>query len=119
RYQAAKQASESNCDADALSLRCSSISCLFRNGKAIEQAITTGGDQRTLAAAAGIVRGVPVGEVVVAESGLAAVGIARPVIACHVVTLRVRRAVELRAREDVVPVGRVAAARNETAALIQ
>src|SRR5262245_1690676 len=107
------------------SLQVSPIGLLRR--EAVEQARTSGRDQVLLAAGARHVRGVPgalvhrVGDalaVVVADQRLAE-GAARPVVAGHVDVGRKRAAVHLRAGQDVVLVGRVAAALDHLALLVQ
>src|SRR5690606_1408473 len=49
-------------------------------GEAVEQAVAAGGDEGVLAAAARIMGGVPVGEIVVADPRPGVVAAARPVV---------------------------------------
>src|SRR6266446_7570736 len=93
--------------------------------EAVEQAVAAGGDEVGLAAAAGLVRGVPgalelvvgaAAAVDVAEFGLAEFA-ADPVVAGHVHVAGERGAVGLRASQGVVIVGREAETRNPGAAL--
>src|SRR5688500_10460537 len=93
---------------------------LFPSRKTIEQTVATRSDQRGLAAATRVMGGIPVGEIVVAESGLGtSFGVACPVAAGHVVARRIGGAVQLGTGENVVAIRKVAATRNETAALIE
>jgi len=62
---------------------------LLLHGKTVKQTITTRANQCSLAATPGVVGRVPGGIVMMTDPGFAIIGVTRPVIAGHVLAIRI------------------------------
>jgi len=65
------------------------LSALLLHGKTVKQTITTRANQCSLAATPGVVGRVPRGIVMMTDPGFAIIGATRPIIAGHVLAVRI------------------------------